>query len=184
MSNQLEYDGRIEMFGEDISSMSPAEVVDHGFVHVPQDRHLFGDLTAEGNLQMGGYTQRDRIQETMAEVYELFPVLEEKRNQEARTLSGGQQQMLAVGRGLMAGPRVLALDEPSTGLAPKLTERLFERIEQISDRITVLLVEQHVTEALDLAERAYLLENGRVIAQGLSEELRDSQRLRKAYLRE
>ncbi|WP_423747445.1 ABC transporter ATP-binding protein (plasmid) [Haladaptatus sp. SPP-AMP-3] len=174
--------GEIELFGEPVSSMAPSDRVSNGFVHVSEKRNLFGDLSVYENLRMGSYTQRDDFERTCEEVIEMFPVLEERREQKASTLSGGEQQMLAIGRGLMAKPEVLALDEPSGALAPQLVERVFEKIDEISNDVTVVLIEQHVDQALDLANRAYLLENGRIAAEGTGQELLDSDHVRQSYL--
>uniref|UniRef100_UPI0031B56B5E ABC transporter ATP-binding protein n=1 Tax=Natrialba asiatica TaxID=64602 RepID=UPI0031B56B5E len=175
--------GTIEILGSDISTRPAEEIVDLGFVHVPEGRNLFDEMTVAENLQMGSYRHRDEFEETHAEVVEMFPVLEERREQKAGTLSGGEQQMLAIGRGLMAQPDILALDEPSGALAPQLAERVFEKIEEISTDVTVLLVEQHVDRALELADRAYLLENGRIAAEGTGSELLQSDHVVEAYLR-
>lgn len=174
--------GNIRLFGADSRGLSPTEIVELGFVQVSEERNLFGDMTVSENLQMGAYTQRDRFEETIEDVFALFPVLEERREQKAGTLSGGEQQMLAIGRGLMSHPKILALDEPSGALAPKLAQRVFDRIEEISDDITVLLIEQHVDQALELADRAYLLENGEIVTQGSGDALLESDHVRKAYL--
>lgn len=174
--------GDIELFRKPLSSMAASDIVSNGFVHVSEKRNLFGDLTVYENLRMGSYTQRDDFEETLEEVTDMFPVLEDRRNQKARTLSGGEQQMLAIGRGLMAKPKVLALDEPSGALAPQLAERVFEKIEEISDDVTVILIEQHVDQALDLANRAYLLENGRIETEGTGQELLESDHVRQSYL--
>jgi len=176
-------DGRIEIFGTDSTRLSPAQIVRKGFVHVPEARNLFGEMSVRENLQMGAYTQRDDFEERLDDVYEVFPVLQERAGQDAGTLSGGEQQMLAIGRGLMARPRILALDELSVGLAPQLTTRVFEKVEDISDDVTVLLTEQHVNEALSLADRALLLENGRIVAKGSGDDLLESDHIRDAYLR-
>ena len=176
-------DGRIEIFGQDTASLSADEIVKLGFVQITEERNLFGDMSVHDNLKMGAYTQRDTIEETMAEVFQMFPVLEERREQKAGTLSGGEQQMLAIGRGLMARPDVLALDEPSGALAPQLAQRVFEKIEEISQDITVVLVEQQVDRALGLADRAYLLENGRIVTQGTGQELLESEHIEQGYLR-
>lgn len=175
--------GSIEVFGEDVSKLKSDEIVRLGFVQVPEERNLFMDMTVLENLEMGAYTRRKKKDETLDEVFNLFPVLEERQDQKAGTLSGGEQQMLAVGRGLMSRPKILALDEPSGALAPKLTQRLFDRIEEISKDTTVLLVEQHVYQALNLAERAYLLENGRIYTEGRGDELLESEHIKEAYLR-
>jgi branched-chain amino acid transport system ATP-binding protein len=139
-------------------------------------------MTVEENLEMGAYTERDALDRNLAEVYELFPMLKERADQRAGSLSGGEQQMLAIGRGLMADPQILALDEPSEGLAPQLRTRLFEKIEEISEEVTVLLVEQHVHKALSLAERAYLLENGEFVAEDTGSALLESDHIEQAYL--
>uniref|UniRef100_UPI003183B303 ABC transporter ATP-binding protein n=1 Tax=Natrialba taiwanensis TaxID=160846 RepID=UPI003183B303 len=174
--------GTIEILGSDISTRRAEEIVDLGLVHVPEERNLFDEMTVAENLRMGSYRHRDEFEETHAEVVEMFPVLEERREQKAGTLSGGEQQMLAIGRGLMAQPDILALDEPSGALAPQLAERVFEKIEEISTDVTVLLVEQHVDRALELADRAYLLENGRIAAEGTGTELLESDHVVEAYL--
>lgn len=174
--------GSVHLFGTETRGLSPTDIVERGFVHVPEKRNLFGDMTVYENLQMGAYTQRDRFEETTEEMFALFPVLEERREQKAGTLSGGEQQMLAIARGLMAHPKILALDEPSGALAPKLAQRVFDRVEEISDDITVLLVEQHVDQALKLADRGYLLENGEIVTTGSGDELLESEHVRQAYL--
>jgi branched-chain amino acid transport system ATP-binding protein len=175
-------DGRVTAWGEDVADMDPSEVVRRGFVHVSEERNLFGDMTVRENLEMGAYTKRAALRETMQEVFELFPILEERQDQRAGSMSGGQQQMLAIGRGLMARPKILALDEPSEGLAPQITSRVFEKIEAISDEVTVLLVEQHVHKALGLAERAYLLENGEMVTEDTGRALLESDHIKEAYL--
>ncbi|WP_227379827.1 ABC transporter ATP-binding protein [Haladaptatus halobius] len=174
--------GEIELFGKPISSMAASDRVSNGFVHISEKRNLFGDLSVYENLRMGSYTQRDDFEKTLEEVIEMFPVLEDRRNQKASTLSGGEQQMLAIGRGLMAKPEVLALDEPSGALAPQLVERVFEKIDEISNDVTVVLIEQHIDQALDLANRAYLLENGRIASEGTGQELLESDHVRRSYL--
>lgn len=174
--------GSISVFGTDTRELSPGEIVERGFVHVSEERNLFDDLSVYQNLKMGAYTERDSFEDTLEEVYEMFPILEERKDQKAGTLSGGQQQMVAIGRGLMAQPKVLALDEPSGGLAPQLTDRVFEKIDRISDDVTVVLVEQHVDKALSLANRAYLLENGRIATEGSGEEFLQSDRVKESYL--
>ncbi|WP_148414026.1 ABC transporter ATP-binding protein [Haloferax sp. KTX1] len=175
-------DGRVTAWGDDVAGMEPSDIVKRGFVHVSEERNLFGDMSVRENLEMGAYTQRGSLDETMREVFELFPILEERQDQRAASMSGGQQQMLAIGRGLMARPKILALDEPSEGLAPKITNRVFEKIEEISDNVTVLLVEQHVHKALGLADRAYLLENGEIITEDTGPSLLESDHIKEAYL--
>ncbi|MFC4440267.1 MULTISPECIES: ABC transporter ATP-binding protein [Natrialbaceae] len=176
--------GTIELFGRDASTLTPHEIVDLGFVHVSEERNLFHEMTVSENLEMGAYTRRARLEDNRREVYDLFPVLEERSDQPAGTLSGGEQQMLAVGRGLMAEPEILALDELSVGLAPQLARRVFEKVEAISEDTTILLTEQHVHEALELADRAYLLENGRIATEAPADELLESDRIKEVYLRD
>lgn len=178
-------DGRITVFGDDIAGMSPSEIVKKRFIHVPEDRELFPGMTVRENLEMGAYPKDARAerQETMREVFDLFPMLAEKETDNAGDLSGGQQQMLAIGRGLMSRPRVLALDEPSTGLAPQITEDVFEVVEDLGERgITVFLIEQHVHHALTLADRAYVIEQGSIVTQGTGQELLESDHVQEAYL--
>ncbi len=175
--------GSVTLFEEDINTLSPEDIVRQGFVHVPEARNLFTEMTVIENIEMGAYTNREERQRIMDDVFELFPVLQERRKQQAGTLSGGEQQMLAIGRGLMAQPKVLALDELSVGLAPMLTRRVFEKVEAISEEVTVILTEQHVNEALELADRAYLLENGRIIAEDDADALLDDNRIIRTYLR-
>ena len=175
-------DGRVSVWDTDAATLNPTEIVERGFVHVSEERNLFGDMTVRENLEMGAYTHRDSLDDTMQEVFELFPILEERSDQLAKSMSGGQQQMLAIGRGLMARPKILALDEPSEGLAPQITDRVFGKIEEISEDITVLLVEQHVNRALKMAERAYLLENGRVVREDTGTGLLESDHVKEAYL--
>lgn len=175
-------DGTITVWGEDIATLSPTDVVERGFVHVSEGRNLFDEMTVEENLRMGAYTHREGIDERLADVYETFPILQERREQTAGSMSGGQQQMLALGRGLMADPRILALDEPSEGLDPQITDAMFEKIEEISAETTVLLVEQHVHRALGLADRAHLMENGEFVAEDAGPALLESEHIQQAYL--
>ncbi|MFU1783289.1 ABC transporter ATP-binding protein [Haloarcula japonica] len=174
--------GSIELFGRDATTLSPSKIVEEGFVHVSEKRNLFNDLTVYENLKMGAYTERDQFRATFEEVIDMFPVLDERRDQKAGTLSGGEQQMLAIGRGLMAHPDILALDEPSGALAPQLAERVFAKIEEISEDTTVILIEQHVDRALDLSDRAYLLENGRIATEGSGTDLLESDHIKESYL--
>ncbi|WP_435182533.1 ABC transporter ATP-binding protein [Halobellus sp. EA9] len=175
--------GRVEVLGQDVTEVPSDAIVERGFVQVSEERNLFGDLSVEKNLRMGSFTKREAFEENRDMVFEMFPVLEERREQKARTLSGGEQQMLAIGRGLMAEPKVLAFDEPSNALAPQLAEQVFETIEEISDDVTVVLIEQHVDRALGLADRGYLLENGRIQTEGTGEELLHSDAIKEGYLR-
>jgi branched-chain amino acid transport system ATP-binding protein len=175
-------DGSISVWGDDITSLVPTDIVERGFVLVSEERNLFSDMSVRENLEMGAYRARDDLDERLQEVHDLFPILEERADQHAGSLSGGEQQMLAIGRGLMADPKILALDEPSEGLAPRITERVFEKIGDISEDITVLLVEQHVHKALELAERSYLIENGRIVAEDTGKALLESEHIDEAYL--
>ncbi len=164
---------------------TPREAVALGLVHVPEGRKLFPQMTVFENLLLGSYAPaaRARRQERLDEVFATFPRLRERRRQLAGTLSGGEQQMLAIGRGLMAGPRLLMLDEPSLGLAPIMVEEMFEVVREINRRgVTVLLVEQNIEHALELAHRGYVLESGRVVLEGTGAELLANQRVREAYL--
>ena len=175
-------DGTLTIWGDDVRGLEPSEIVRRGFVHVSEERNLFGEMTVVENLEMGAYTKRDALEDNLEEMYDLFPVLSDRKSQKAGSLSGGEQQMLAIARGLMAEPKILALDEPSEGLAPQITARMFEKIEAISEDVTVLLVEQHVHKALSLAERAYLLENGKFVAEDTGPGLLESEHIEQAYL--
>jgi branched-chain amino acid transport system ATP-binding protein len=176
--------GQILFDDQPIGGGRTAELVGRGLVHVPEDRALFGPLTIEENLRMGAWTQRRRpVTESLSEVFDLFPILADRRRQTAETLSGGQQQMLTIGRALMARPRLLMLDEPSTGLSPKLTWAVLEAIEVIRDRgVAVLLVEQNAAQALRMSDRAYVMESGTVVLSGPGAELAAYDRVRAAYL--
>jgi branched-chain amino acid transport system ATP-binding protein len=176
--------GRILLEDTPLHALPAHRIVDHGLVHVPEGRSLFPFMTVRENLEMGAYSRavRSRRQATLAEVFELFPVLAERREQLAGSLSGGEQQMLALGRGLMARPRLLTLDEPSLGLAPLMVRKCFDSIREISARgTTILLVEQHVHHALAVADRAYVLESGRLVLGGTAKEVLESDLLRQAY---
>jgi branched-chain amino acid transport system ATP-binding protein len=176
--------GTITFDGAPTLGRRPDQLVRDGLVHVPEDRALFGTLTVEENLRMGAWTRtREQAETSLAEVYGLFPVLAERRTQIAQTFSGGQQQMLAIARALMAGPRLLMLDEPSTGLSPKLTWTMLEAVRRIRDAgVAVLLVEQNAKQALAIADRAYVLESGSAVLEGTGSELSGSAEVRKAYL--
>ena len=164
--------------------MRPSELVRRGLVHVPEGRALFGPLTVQENLRMGGWTRGGQsLDDDLEQVFELFPILADRRGQPAETLSGGQQQMLAIGRALMTRPRLLMLDEPSTGLSPKLTWAVLDAVQVIRDRgVAVLLVEQNAAQALDIADRAYVLESGSIALTGTGAELARDDRVRAAYL--
>jgi len=163
----------------------PYEMVARGIAFVPQGRRVFTDLTVEENLEVGGYTNRDAkiTKERIASVYELFPVLKEKRRAKSGTLSGGQQQMLAIARGLMTDPKVLLLDEPSLGLAPKIVKEVFALIKEINERrkTAVMVVEHNIKSLLSIAHRAYILDKGKVVAKGLPTELVESGTLEKVF---
>ena len=178
------WEGEISVLGKSIAELSPSGIVELGHAIVPEEKHLFPDMTVLENLEMGAYTKRGREkkEETLEEVFDLCPILDERRNQLAESLSGGEQRMLAIGRGLMIRPQTLALDEPSAGLAPKITQDLFETIKRISKDVTILLVEQHVETSLKLADRAYLLEKGEIVECGTGDELLESDRIREVYL--
>ena len=178
--------GTITFNNEEIQTMPAHKIVDFGICHVPEGRRVFGTLTVEENLNLGAYKYRNNLKHVKAgreRVYCLFPRLGERRTQLAGTLSGGEQQMLAIGRGLMSDPKVLLLDEPSLGLAPILVREIFQTVLEINKQgVTVLLVEQNARIALRLAEKAYVLETGRVVLSGSSLELRQDPRVQRAYL--
>lgn len=176
--------GKILFEGEEIQGKRPDLIVRSGLVHVAQDRALFGDLQVWENLEMGAYTQsRSSIKGSLDEVFDLFPILAARRKQVAKTMSGGQQQMLAIGRALMARPRCLTLDEPSVGLAPNLVSQVLAAITAIRESgVTVLIVEQSARQALAISDRAYVIENGSIVLEGTGAELADDTRVREAYL--
>ncbi len=176
--------GSIKFMDQDIMHMSAEKIVEHGLVHVPEGRRIFQQMTVEENLDMGAYTQpRDTIAGNLERVYEHFPRLKERRRQIAGTLSGGEQQMLAMGRALMANPKLLMLDEPSMGLAPILVEQIFEIIQALHEAgTTILLVEQNAQAALSIATRGYVMETGKVMLSGTGQELLHNDDVRKAYL--
>jgi branched-chain amino acid transport system ATP-binding protein len=176
--------GTITFGGEQVTNARPEALVQRGIAHVPQGRRLFGTMSVEKNLLLGAYLRRDReVADDMARVLDQFPALKDKLSREAGTLSGGEQQMVAIGRGLMARPKLLMLDELSLGLAPKVVDRLIEVVQQINRGGTaLLLVEQDVLVALDVANRAYVLENGRIALSGAAAEVRDDPGVRRAYL--
>ena len=177
--------GRVLLNDQDLTSVPAHERVDRGIVQVPEGRRLFPFMTVAENLLLGAHADRARGERdrTLAHVYELFPVLGERRAQLAGSLSGGEQQMCAIGRALMARPRILMLDEPTLGLAPVLVAKIFETVRVINGRgVTVLLVEQNVRQALTLAHRACVLESGRLVLEGQARELLGDDRLKRAYL--
>ncbi|OGP20239.1 MAG: branched-chain amino acid ABC transporter ATP-binding protein [Deltaproteobacteria bacterium RBG_16_66_15] len=177
--------GTIEFGGVRLDELSPDKVIGEGVVHVPEARRLFREMTVEENLIMGSLSPeaRKKRAQTMEWVYELFPRMKERRKQAAGTLSGGEQQMAAIGRGLMALPKVLMFDEPSLGLAPILVQDVFEIVKRINkEGVTVLLVEQNVRQTLAMCDRAYVLENGRVVLEGTGKDLMNDAHVKEAYL--
>ncbi len=179
--------GSITYNGKRIDGLPPHEIVRLGLSQVPEGRRIFSRLTVRENLDMGAFTIRDKAlaEKNLNEVYDLFPVLRERRSQRGGTLSGGEQQMLAIGRALMSSPKLLLLDEPSLGLAPIVVTKIFKIIKDINRRgVTVLLVEQNARAALNLADRAYVLETGRITLEGPAKELLENEKVRKAYLGE
>lgn len=176
--------GGISFLGEEITSISPHKIVERGLAQVPEGRRIFLQMTVEENLEMGAYTRpADGIEADLKKVYEQFPRLLERRRQIAGTLSGGEQQMLAIGRALMSRPKLLMLDEPSMGLAPILVGHIFSIIQKMNEiGTTILLVEQNAQMALSIADRAYVLETGTITISGTGKELAESDEIRKAYL--
>ena len=176
--------GKIFFEDEVISNKSPEEIVDMGLIHVHEGRKLFPNLTVKDNLELGSYRRgKSNRSSNLENVLDIFPKLSERISQTAGTLSGGEQQMVAIGRGLMGDPRLLLLDEPSLGLSPLLVEQMFELIKKISDNgLTVLLVEQNVTQSLSIADRAYVIEEGSIAISGLSKDLLKNAELKRSYL--
>jgi branched-chain amino acid transport system ATP-binding protein len=177
--------GAVTFDGQNISRTPAHEIVARGISHVPEGRQLFPYMTVEEHLALGAYIQRTRprIPQLMEEQFTMFPILKERRKQMAGTLSGGEQQMVAIARGLMSEPKLLLLDEPSLGLAPKLVEEVFQKIRQIGEKgVTVMVVEQNVVDGLSVSKRGYVVENGAVILQGPAEELLNNEQVRAAYL--
>jgi len=178
--------GKVEFLGEDITQLAPHQIVARRLCHVPEGRMIFGNLTVDENLAMGAYLQKDkaRIASSRHYVFSIFPRLKERLAQAAGTLSGGEQQMLAIGRALMGDPKLLLLDEPSLGIAPKLISTIFEKIVEINrvHGVTILLVEQNANLALEVSSHAYVLETGRIAMQGESKKLRADPQLKATYL--
>ena len=177
--------GSVTFLGKRIDGLSPHSIVEMGISHVPEGRKLFTEMTVRENLEMGAYLKPAwKMKEaTLEQVYQMFPRLKEREKQLARSLSGGEQQMLAMGRGLMSRPRLCMFDEPSSGLAPKLVQEVFEIVSSLREQgMTVLLIEQNVRHTLELADRAYVLENGRVVLEGSCNQCLESEHVRKAYL--
>ncbi|PLT35572.1 ABC transporter ATP-binding protein [Bacillus sp. V5-8f] len=180
------FEGDIEFEGKSIKGRSPDKIVQSGVVQCPEGRKLFSEMSVQENLRMGAYVHRakkDQIKQSLEHVYELFPILKEKRNDPAGSLSGGQQQMVAIGRALMAKPKVMLLDEPSVGLAPLIVEQMFEVIQQINkEGTTILLAEQNANAALKIATKGYVFENGSIVVEGSADELFSNEEVRKAYI--
>lgn len=177
--------GEIEFLGERIDNIPAHTIVEKGIAHVPEGRHVFGKMSIRDNLLLGAFTvnSEEQIEKTLNEVYVIFPRLKERENQKAETLSGGEQQMLAIARGLMSRPKLLMVDEMSLGLMPILVDRVLDILKEISRRgMTVLMVEQKVQEALEMADRGYILQTGRIVASGTGEELLNSEMVKKAYM--
>ena len=180
-------EGSITFEGTDIAKIPPHKIVSMGMAHVPEGRRVFAHLTVLQNLKMGAYTRKDKaeMQETLNMVYERFPRLKERENQMAGTLSGGEQQMLAMGRALMSHPKIILMDEPSMGLSPIYVNEIFEIIQEVSKTgTTVLLVEQNAKKALSIADRAYVLETGNIALEGKASDLLNNDDIKKAYLGE
>ena len=177
--------GHIWFEDREITKAQPNKIVEMGLVHVPEGRQIFTKLSVEDNLRMGAYTMKDAAREKRNRdwVMELFPILKERARQAAGTLSGGEQQMLAIGRALMSSPKMLLLDEPSMGLSPIMTQQVFSVLKQLkADGITIFLIEQNAYDALEISDRAYIMETGRITLEGPSSELITDERVKSAYL--
>ncbi len=177
--------GEIRFLGKRIDGLSADKIVAHGIAHVPEGRRIFPNMTVEENLRTGAFLRRDHaaVEKDLADVFARFPRLKERRGQRAQTMSGGEQQMLAIGRALMSNPRILMMDEPSMGLAPVIVEEIVQIVEEINARgLSVVLVEQNAELALDLADMAYVLETGNLVLEGPAHELHDNEHVRAAYL--
>jgi len=177
--------GTVKFYGEDVTGLHAHVMVKKGLTYVPEGRRVFAKLSVKENLELGAFKEDNRevVEQRLAWVYELFPILEERIDQKAETMSGGEQQMLAIARGLMSAPKVILLDEPSLGLQPSLVERVLQTVTEIRRHgVTVLMVEQRVLEALEIADRGYVIQSGRVVLSGSSQELLDSEEVRRAYL--
>lgn len=177
--------GSIEFLGKDIAKSSPQNIVKEGLIHVPEGRHVFKGMSVKENLEMGAFlrNRKDDLAKEEEEIFERFPILKQRLNQDSATLSGGEQQMLAMGRALMAKPKLLLLDEPSMGLAPIFIKEIFNIIQAINAQgTTVLLIEQNANMALSIAHRGYVLETGKIVLSGTGSELLESEEVQKAYL--
>jgi branched-chain amino acid transport system ATP-binding protein len=177
--------GSVEFLGKRIDRLAPHKITKLGICQIPEGRKLFSDMTVGENLEMGAYSSQawKRRKETLEQVYQVFPVLKERGTQSAKKLSGGERQMVAIGRGLMCNPRLCMFDEPSYGLAPKLFSEVLEVIKRLREQgITIFLVEQNVRRTLETADRAYVLENGRIVLEGKGKDLLQDEKVKKAYL--
>jgi len=177
--------GTVKFYGEDVTGLHAHVMVKKGLTYVPEGRRVFAKLSVKENLELGAFKEDNRevVEQRLAWVYELFPILKERIDQKAETMSGGEQQMLAIARGLMSAPKIILLDEPSLGLQPSLVERVLQTVTEIRRHgVTVLMVEQRVLEALEIADRGYVIQSGRVVLSGSSQELLDSEEVRRAYL--
>ena len=177
--------GTVKFMGDDITHLSASHTVKKGLCYVPEGRHLFSKLTVRENLELGAFAVKDRqiIDERLEEMYDLFPILKDRTNQTAETMSGGEQQMCAIARGLMSKPKLIMLDELSLGLQPSLVEKVFETVVEIKKRdVTILLVEQMVQEALEISDRGYVVQTGAIVHSGTALELLNSDEVRKAYM--
>jgi branched-chain amino acid transport system ATP-binding protein len=177
--------GSVEFLGKRIDRLPPYKIMNLGICQIPEGRKLFSEMTVGDNLEMGAYTSAawKQRKETLERVYQVFPVLKERRKQSAKKLSGGERQMVAIGRGLMSNPRLCMFDEPSYGLAPKLFSEVLEAIKRLREQgITIFLVEQNVRNTLEVADRAYVVENGQIVLEGKGKDLLRDERVKKAYL--
>ena len=177
--------GSILFNGKEVLGMTPTQIVASGIVHVPEGRQVFSKLSVGENLEMGGFLTKDRkvVRERMDRIFELFPILKERIHQKAGSLSGGEQQMLAIGRGLVTGSKLLLLDEPSLGLAPIIVEQVFEVIQKLKESgMTILLVEQNAWDAMAISDRTYIMESGAIVLEGPSEEVAENEEVKRIYL--
>ena len=177
--------GRVEYMGDDITHLAPYKIVELGLIQIPEGRKIFPQMSVKENLVLGSYTAKAKIRrwESLDRIYSLFPILKQRSDQFAGTLSGGEQQMLAIGRGLMSLPKLLMLDEPSLGLSPVVVEEIFESIKGISSNgTTILLVEQNIHQSLEISTRGYVMENGSIAMEGQGKELLENEHIKRAYL--
>ena len=185
MGSQRAYQGKILFEGKDIRTLPTEEIVRLGITYVPEEKMLFGPMTVEENLLIGAYIIDDekKKRENLDYVYNLFPRLKERKTQLANTLSGGEQQMVAIGRGLMSNPKILMLDEPSLGLAPVLVDEVLDTVKKLKEeKMTILLVEQNVRETLEISDKGYVIQTGRIVTEGTAHELLESPEIQKAFL--